>query len=105
MLGSGLGSVGGGDDACIINTHTSLASPNPAVVSTVRPQDILIVRLNTGGATPIVEVLTEQAEIAGTMAGLPHLRTLVDCLQLGVAYEFEVVAISGGRVDGILRNA
>jgi hypothetical protein len=66
---------------------------------------LLLVVLNTSGNTPIVEVRTTSGQIAGTLAGMPHLRDLIECLRNQVNYNFEVIAIAGGRVDGILRNA
>ena len=101
----GGGGGGGGYDACLIHTNTSLASPNPAVVGTLGIGSVLDVVLNATGANPVVEVRTAAGAVAGTLAGIPILRTLIECLQGGSTYVFEVSGISGGRVDGILRNA
>jgi hypothetical protein len=103
--GGGGGSGGGGTDPCRITRDATLASPNPTVVGTLHVGDVLDVALNAAGAAPIVEVRTNAGAVAGTLAGLPNLRTLIECLRNAVAYEFEVTAISGGRVDGRLRNA
>jgi hypothetical protein len=103
--GGGLGGGDGGGSACDISLDATLASPVPGVVGTLSVGDILSVNLNATGAAPIVEVTADTGAVAGTLAGLPNLRTLIQCLQDGVAYEFEVTSITGGRVEGRLRNA
>lgn len=100
--GGGEGSPG--EDPCSFTITTSVASPNPSVIAALQPGNVLAVSLNSGGATPIVEVQTTSGMIAGTIAGIPNLRALIGCLQLGVRYEFRITAVTGGRVDGVLRN-
>jgi hypothetical protein len=94
----------GGSDPCTVNTNATLASPNPAVVGTLAVGHILNVTLNTSGASPIVQVVAPGG-VAGTLAGMPRLRDLIDCITGGSTYEFEVALISGGRVEGRLRNS
>lgn len=96
---------GGGANQCALLVHTSLAAPNPTVVASLTTGMVLEVNLNTRGATPIVEVSVASGQVAGTLAGIPQLRDLIDCMLQGEDYEFVVSAIAGGRVDGILRNA
>lgn len=104
----GAGGGGGGGapspDMCVFNTNATLASPNPSVVPTLSVGNILTVSLNSAGPSPIAEVIAP-AGVAGTLAGMPRLRELIACLEGGTNYEFEVTAISGGRVEGRLRNS
>lgn len=104
LRGSGSGGGGSDDDPCAFTIRTSLASPNPAIVGTLTAGNVLSIVLNQSGPTPLVEVQTSGGRIAGTVAGIPNLRALIGCLQLGVQYEFRIQSISGGRVDGVLRN-
>jgi hypothetical protein len=104
----GAGVFGGGDapnDPCAFDMQVSLASPVPAVVAGLAQGDILHVALNSAGPNPVAEVHDGNNQVAGTLAGIPHLRALIGCLQQGAAYVVEVTMISGGRVDGHLRNA
>lgn len=101
--GGGGGNGGRGSDPCQFQTSVILASPNPSIVPTLSVGNVLDVALNTSGPNPIVEIVAP-AGVAGTLAGMPRLRQFIDCLLKGVAYEFEVSAINGGRVDGHLRN-
>jgi len=103
--GSGGSGAGGGSDPCQISVDATLASPVPAVVATLAVGNILDVVLNATGSAPIVEVRTSAGALAGTLAGLPNLRTVIECLRNAVSYEFEITAIAGGRVEGRLRNA
>lgn len=101
--GSG-GDSGGGQDVCTINSDANLAGPVAAVISTLSVGNILPVVLNTSGAAPIAQVISNGA-VAGTLAGLPRLRDLIQCMIDGVDYVFEVTLISGGRIGGRVRNA
>lgn len=99
------GDDGAGDeDPCSFRITTTLASPNPTVVGGISPGHILEVYLNTSGASPVAEVLDGAGQVVGTVAGIPNLRALIGCMQLGIAYQFTVRSISGSRVDGVLRN-
>jgi len=102
--GGGSGGLNGDDDPCSFRITTTLASPDATVISGLSPGHILDVHLNTGGASPVAEVRTGANEVAGTVAGIPNLRALIGCMQLGIRYQFTIRSISGSRVDGVLRN-
>jgi hypothetical protein len=60
--------------------------------------------LGQQGGAFVVQVLGPANAVAGTLAGIPNLRTLIDCINAGHDYVFVVSAIANGRVDGRLRN-
>lgn len=111
MGGSGGGGYGGGyggsggSDPCAISISTSISGPNAAVVPSLQTGNILPVFLDDNGNSPVVKVMAPNNQILGSIAGIPNLRALIDCLQEGEDYVFVVGAINGGRVEGRLRNA
>lgn len=102
--GGGYGG-GGGSNPCLISIATSISGPDPAVVQAIQTGNILPVFLDDNGGNPVVMVMGPNSQILGSLAGIPNLRTLISCLQGGEDYVFVVGAISGGRVEGRLRNA
>lgn len=75
-----------------INFRAVINSPQP-IVSTLKVQDVLAVKLQT---TPAPAVVVEfQGTIVGALTGA-HVNSLVNCLQNGYTYEAIVVAIAGG---------
>ena len=101
--GGGYG--GGGSDPCRISLSTSISGPDAAVVPTIQTGNILAVFLDDNGGNPIVKVMAPNGQVLGTLAGIPNLRALIECLNDGEDYVFVVGAINGGRVEGRLRNA
>lgn len=101
--GGGYG--GGGANTCLISISTSLSSPNPSALSTLQTGNILDVVLNNASGTAVVEVFSPTGAVAGSLAGIPNLRTLIECLDGGENYVFVVTSIAGSRVEGRLRNA
>lgn len=75
-----------------INFRTVINSPQP-IVSTLKLQDVLDVRLQT---LPVLAVVVElRGTIVGALTG-SQVNSLVSCLQNGYTYAATVVAISGG---------
>jgi len=104
--GYGGGGYGGNDgQRCIIALNTSLSSPNPSVISSLQTGNILTVVLNQSSGNPVVEVLSPAGIAAGSLAGVPNLRALIQCINEGHDYVFVVTTIAGSRVEGRLRNA
>lgn len=87
---------GGGDaspDCSSLRERTMLASPRPTVVSTLSPDEVLLLELTDGGAP--VRAVTSSGETAGTV--MPSsLADLIDCMQSGHTFEARVLAIDGG---------
>lgn len=102
--GGGYGG-GGGTNPCSISLSTSISGPDAEVVPTIQTGNILAVFLDDNAGNPIVKVMAPNGQVLGSLAGIPNLRTLIECLQDGEDYVFVVGAINGGRVEGRLRNA
>jgi len=76
-----------------VNFRADINSPQP-IVSTLKLQDVLTVRLQT---TPLPSVVVEfRGVVAGALTG-SNINTLVNCIQNGYTYEATVVSIVGGR--------
>lgn len=101
--GSGGGGRGDPADPCELHEITNLSSPNPSVVRTLTPGDVLQVQLNPGPPR-VVEVRDASGGIAGsiTSAVLPRL---VQCILRGRSYEAEVRVVRGGIVSVAVRPA
>jgi len=101
--GGGGGAGSGGPDKCAFTERTILNSPNSAVVSTLNGGEVLLVELES---QPRKRVIVKTA--AGVLAGAitsARLVDIIECLELGVAYEAEVLSISGGRIEIEVRPA
>lgn len=103
--GAGGGEGGQGGDPCSFSLITTLASPDSAVIAKLRPGYTLRLVLVSSDDTTIVQAQADDGGVAGTIAGIPNLRALIGCMQIGIDYVFKVRTITGGRVDGTLRNA
>jgi hypothetical protein len=109
MSGHGNGGGGGGgvpdgprDCATLIFTAT-LNSPDPAVIATLKPAEVLDVVLDQG---PPLRVLanTRNAHTAGSITS-SQVGSLVGCIKQGYAYVAVVTSINGGACDVQVRPA
>ena len=74
--------------------RTVIASPQPAVVLTLKAGDVLDVKLQT---TPNYAVIAELAgKLVGALTGT-HVNALISCLQNGFNYIATVVSVVGGK--------
>jgi len=95
--GTGGGSGGGGGvDPCSLIEDTNLNSPVPAVVATLKPGDVLMVRLMPGPPVRVV-VQTAAGLTAGSITGA-KLPQIIKCLEAGVDYKADVVSVKGAAV-------
>lgn len=91
--GSG-GGGGTGVDPCDIVSLTNLNSPNPAVVPTLRPGDVLDVRLQAGPPR-VLQARTAAGQVAGSITS-PEMPRIIDCIRQGVIFVADVVTVRGG---------
>lgn len=74
--------------------RASVNSPQPQVISKLKVNDVLDVRLQT---TPTFAVVVEfLGQTAGSLTGT-QVNTLINCLQNSYQYHATVVSISGGN--------
>lgn len=97
MGGSGSGGwtpTAPSSDCIRIKFRTTINSPQPAVVSTLKPGDVLDVRLQTSPTTTVVVEFNNS--VAGALIGT-QVNALVNCIQNGYRYKATVVSVSGGN--------
>lgn len=80
---------------------TVLNSPDPNVLSRLRSGDTLKLRLV--GSPPVVEVLTKDEMIAGSITG-SKLPPLISCIRK-INFEALVVGVRGGSCEILVRPA
>lgn len=86
------GPGGDGSDPCNVTETTVLNSPSKAVIATLKPGDLLSVTF-VGG--PPQQLL---AQVNGVTAGSltsPSMLQIINCINLGRAYEAEVILVLG----------
>lgn len=93
--GGGEGGTGGGDPCSLIE-DTNLNSPVPTVVATLKPGEVLAVRLVPGPPVRVV-VQTAAGLTAGSITGA-KLPQIIKCLEAGVDYKADVVSVKGAAV-------
>lgn len=76
--------------------EAQLTSPQPAVVSTLKPGDLLDVQVVNMKGQIVVQVLIK-GRPAGGLAG-PDATRLRNCIERGHEYSAKVLAINGGQV-------
>jgi hypothetical protein len=106
---SGGGSYGGGGGvgedviSCSdLRFHTSLNSPVPEVVETLKPKDVLTLERRKSDG-PVLAV-NRKKQIAGSIAGGLLLR-LIKCMESGYDYEAVVMKVTGGNVEVEVRHS
>lgn len=104
------GSSGGGGGApdyespCdSLRFEAQLTSPQPAVVSRLKPGDLLDVRVVNMKGQIVVQVLKD-GEAAGGLAG-PDATRLRNCIEKGHDYKAKVWTINGGQVRVFVEHA
>ena len=85
----------GRPDPCDIDEQTVIMSPIEPVVTRLRRGDLLSVRFHPSTPNPLIRVIDDRNEIAGTIAPRSTIQ-LLQCLQEQVEYVAEVIAIEGG---------
>lgn len=102
MSGSGGGGGGGRsyDDVEIpcskLKFDAQVSSPQPAVVSTLSPGDVLDVRVTTGVGTQSVQVFKGTQLVGGLVGNLvPRLR---ECLLANNNFKATVLSVNSGQV-------
>jgi len=99
--GIGGGGGGGGGNTCqAFTSRTMLVSPVPAVVATLRVDDILSLSL-TNNTSPI-NAIAPNGIAAGAVAPR-RIGDLVDCMVQGNRYIATVVSVNGGSVEVDIR--
>lgn len=101
--GGGGDGTGGGTDKCAIYEQAVLASPDAAVVSSLRVGEILTVGLETSPRNRVV-ARTNDGAVVGAITSV-HLVDMIECMKDGFTYEAEVHSINGGRVEVEIRPA
>lgn len=104
---SGSGSIGGGggaadatEDCANLFEQTTLNSPNPAVITQLKPGDILALHLQTPRG-PVIAV-TDGGDTAGSITSA-ILARLITCLDAGHQFIALVLAVQGGACDVEIR--
>ena len=101
---SGGGSYGGGggsgpDEEVTCDTlrfRTSLNSPDPAVISTLKVKDEL--RLTQRSVNDPLLAIAPSGKVAGSIAGSLLLK-LLRCIEEGYKYKGVVIKVTGGNVE------
>jgi hypothetical protein len=101
LSGRGGGGNGGGGEAppldCLaLIVTTTLNSPVPSVLATLRVDDVLEIVLKQQGANRIVVAQTAGSDVAGSITS-DILPNLIRCITQGIRYNARVLEIDGGR--------
>ena len=83
-------------DCGTVRFETDLASPQAAVVATLRVGEVLRVQLDSTGERVVVAAVTTAGAAAGSIA--TRAAQLVRCIQSGYSYTAEVLEVAGGVV-------
>jgi hypothetical protein len=101
--GGGGGGGGGSDDTpqCDkLTTKVILNSPDSKVLNKLKVGDVLIVQLQK--PTGPVVVVTRDGKVAGSITSA-ILTSLIRCLELGNQYVAEVLELSAGKCQVLIR--
>jgi hypothetical protein len=108
MSGSGGSSGGaggsgdsGGDDCASILEITSLASPVPDVLKTLKQGDLLDLKPKT--KTGPLQAFTSKGKIAGSVTSGSAVR-MINCIEKGFAFVAIVNLIDGGKCEVTIRS-
>lgn len=94
--GSGFGGGSGGVDECSFAFETDVFGPVAALVATLSVGDPLAIQML--GLSVGVFVVSPSLQQLGSVAGSTNIPRLVGCIQKGVVFGGEVVAINGSQV-------
>lgn len=106
MSGSSGGSGGGHEyeSPCDkLRFEAQLTSPQPAVVATLKPKEVLDVRVVNMNGQVVVQVV-KKGQVAGGLAG-PDATRLRNCIDQGHNYTATVWSINGGQVRVFVEHA
>lgn len=78
-----------------LHFETNLAAPNPEVVDSLKPDDVLRLVLEAA-PTRVVKAMDSRGREAGAVAP-PHGR-FIECLQSGVSFVGIVKSVDGGAI-------
>jgi hypothetical protein len=82
-------------DSCEkLTSETTLTSPVRDVVSQLAVGDVLDVRVDNVGGTPVVRVVHD-GNVAGSITSAV-IQRIVECIEKGHAYVAEVLSVQGG---------
>jgi hypothetical protein len=81
-------------DRCDIVSLTNLNSPSAAVIGTLRPNDVMDVRLQAGPPRLLLAV-TPAGQVAGSIT-CAEMARIIACIQQGEVYVADVVSVRGG---------
>ena len=102
--GGGGGGFTGGDDGelnCNIVERVSLASPNTAVVSGLKRDDVLNVELRSKNGRDYVAAVDANNQVAGAiiLSSVKRTNDLIECLRRKTRYKATVRKISGANCE------
>ena len=92
-----MGDNGGGPDCPGLDFFTTLASPDPDGVDSLKAGDILDVDLIEEGGVTIVGVVQGEGMVIGSVVS-DRAAQLRECLQQGFTYDAKVGSVVGGAV-------
>ena len=92
-----MGDDGAGPDCLGLNFLTTIASPDPDGVASVKKGDILSVALIEQAGVTIVGVLQSEDKVIGAVVS-DRAAQLRECLQRGFTYGASITSVVGGAV-------
>ena len=92
-----MGDDGGGPDCLGLDFSTTLASPDPDGVDSLKEGDILDVALIEQAGVTIIGVVQSEGKVIGAVVS-DRAAQLRECLQRGFSYDAEVASVVGGAV-------
>jgi len=103
--GGGGGSISNEEITCEnLKFEAQVASPNPAVVSTLTVNEVLTVTVAAGSGTQEVQVYTAAGHLVGGLLA-NRVSRLRECILNGTSYTAKVIMINGGQVRVFVEHA
>ena len=109
MSGSSGGGGGGfvADEAIacdVLRFETQIASPNPAVVPTLKIGDELKVIIASASKTQEIQVLIANGKVVGGLLSV-KVQRMRECMLESHSYKATVLSVSGGQVRVMVEHA
>lgn len=108
------GSSGGGGGGASVNDEviacdvlrfeTQIASPNPAVVPTLKIGDELQVIIASSSNTQEIQVVTSGGQLVGGLLAA-KVQRMRECMFENHAYKATVITVTGGQVRVVVEHA
>ena len=101
------GGVSANDEviACdILRFETQIASPNPAIVSTLKIGDELLVSIASSSSTQEIQVFTDKGQLVGGLAAI-KVQRLRECMLQNHAYKVKVLSVNSGQARVAVEHA